>query len=100
MSQGLFYTSLRREIKRSTPVVHSGMERLLPSNGIDAIEKRHFGGNLDVLVCHSFDAGVAEKKYPREAKTILAGSMVQYFGGNKNKGSAWSPYLCHLSGGT
>ena len=43
MSQGLFYTSLRRDIKRFTMPVHSGMERFLPSDGIDAIEKRQFG---------------------------------------------------------
>ena len=61
MSQGFSYTSLRRDIKRFTIPVHSGMERLLPSNGIDAIEKRQFGQDLDVLVCHSFDGGVAEK---------------------------------------
>ena len=53
------------------------MERLLPSDGIDAIEKQQFGQDLDVMVCHSFDGGVAEKKYSREAKTILAGKMVQ-----------------------
>ena len=43
MSQGLFYTSLHRDIKRFTMPVHSGMERFLPSDGIDAIEKRQFG---------------------------------------------------------
>ena len=40
MSQGLFFTSLRQDIKHSTPAVHSGMMRSLPSDGIDAIEKR------------------------------------------------------------
>ena len=71
--------------------VDSGMERLLPSDGIDAIEKWHFGGNLDVLVCRSFDAGVAEKKYPREAKTILAGSTVQYLAGTKMRAQPGAP---------
>ena len=43
MSQGLFYTSLRQYIKRFSMPIHSGMERFLPSDGIDAIEKRKFG---------------------------------------------------------
>ena len=91
MSQGFFYTSLRRDIKRFTIPVHSGMERLLPSDGIDAIEKRQFGQDLDVLVCHSFDGGVVEKIYPREAKTILAGSTVQYLAGTKMRAQPGAP---------
>ena len=67
MSQGFFYTSPRQDIKRFTIPVHAGMERLLPSDGIDAIEKRQFGGNFDVLVCHLFDARVTEKNtYERQ----------------------------------
>ena len=51
MPQDLFYTSLRRDIKRFAMPVHSGMERFLPNDGIDAIEKRQIGrpGLLFVL---------------------------------------------------
>ena len=73
------------------------MERLLPSDGIDAIEKRQFGQDLDVLVCHSFDGGVAEKKYPREAKTILAGSTVQYLAGTKMRAQPGAPITRNYS---
>ena len=78
--------------------VHSGMKRFLASDGIDAIEKCQTSrpGLPFVLDLASRKKRIRDwtevlKKYPREAKTILAGSMVQYFGGNKNKGSAWSP---------
>ena len=43
---------------------------------------------MDVLVCHS---GVAEKKYSREAKTILAGSTVQYLAGMKIRDQPGAP---------
>ena len=46
---------------------------------------------MDVLVCHSFDEGVAEKKHPREAKTILAGSTVQYLAGTKIRAQPGAP---------
>ena len=46
---------------------------------------------MDVLVCHSFDEGVAEKKYPREAKTILVGSTVQYLAGTKIRAQPGAP---------
>ena len=45
----------------------------------------------NVLVCHSFAAGVAEKKYPREAKTILAGSTVKYLAGTKMRAQPEAP---------
>ena len=43
MYPGLFCTLLRRDIKRSTPVVQTGMMCFLPSNGIDAIERWQIG---------------------------------------------------------
>ena len=46
---------------------------------------------MNVLVCHSFDEGVAEKKYPREAKTILAGSTVHYLAGKKMRAQPGAP---------
>ena len=48
---------------------------------------------MDVLVCHSFAAGVTEKKYPREAKTILAGSTVQYLAGTKMRSQPGAPII-------
>ena len=63
------------------------MERLLPSDGIDAIEKRKFGRFGLQFVCRRGH----REKYPREAKTILAGSTVQYLAGTKIRAQPGAP---------
>ena len=69
--------------------------RFLPiDDSIDAIEKWQIGRPASTI-CSRF--GVKNRENPDQelprGKNILAGRMVQYFGGSKNKGPAWGPYL-------
>ena len=82
MYQGVFYTSPRRDIKRFTIPVHTGMERLLPSDGIDAIEKWNFGRIWTFWSAIRSTKG-SRRKNTHERQTILAGSTVQYLAGTK-----------------
>ena len=92
MSQVFFYTLLRRYIKRFTIPLYLGMERLLHSNGIDAmrkIEKRKFGRSSLPFVRRK---GHGEKISTR-GKNYFGRKYGTIFCGNENEDSAWSPYL-------
>ena len=49
MSQGFFSTSLYQDTKRFTTAVHSGVERFLPSDGIDTIEEQQIGRPVSAI---------------------------------------------------